>query len=108
MEQWREFGNYEVSNIGRIRRAVGGAGCRAGRIIAQWVTRKHATVLLWHDGKSKHHSVADLVAHCFIGLKPQGWEVNHIDGDPLNNSVENLEYCTDRKSTRLNYSQVRI
>jgi hypothetical protein len=33
-----------------------------------------------------------LVALAFLGPCPDGQEVRHLDGDPLNNRVDNLEY----------------
>lgn len=35
-----------------------------------------------------------LVATHFIGAKPRNHEINHKDGDKLNNSVSNLEFCS--------------
>jgi hypothetical protein len=39
-----------------------------------------------------------LVAEAFIGPRPAGHDVAHADGDPLNNSVENLRYATRRQN----------
>ena len=46
------------------------------------------------NGRNVHHYVHDLVADAFIGQKPDGKEVNHIDGVKTNNVWTNLEYIT--------------
>lgn len=47
------------------------------------------------NGKSKHERVHTIVAHCFIP-NPKGYKyVNHIDSNKQNNSLENLEWCTN-------------
>lgn len=46
------------------------------------------------DGKSKRIQISRLVAEHFIP-NPEGLpEVNHKDECPLNNTVQNLEWCT--------------
>ena len=48
---------------------------------------------MWKDGKEKTWLVHRLVALAFIP-KVDGKEcINHIDGNPKNNRVENLEWC---------------
>ena len=37
-----------------------------------------------------HH----LVAEAFIGARPQGFQLNHLDGVKANNAAKNLEYTT--------------
>lgn len=38
--------------------------------------------------------VHKLVAEAFLGPRPVGYQVAHLDGNPANNGVENLTYCT--------------
>jgi len=52
----------------------------------------YKTVLLNDDNKYKTISVHRIVCLAFLG--PSDLEVNHIDGDPSNNHISNLEYVT--------------
>ena len=40
------------------------------------------------------------MAEAFIGEIPDGWVVNHINADPTDNRVENLEICTQAQNIR--------
>lgn len=46
------------------------------------------------DGSSVDFLVHDLVARTFLGPRPPGARIRHIDGNKLNNSVINLMYVT--------------
>ena len=39
-------------------------------------------------------SVHQMVAECYLGPCPKGFEVDHIDGDKDNNHISNLQYLT--------------
>ena len=45
--------------------------------------------------------IHDLVAKVFLGERPQGHDIDHRDGNKLNNSVSNLHYVT-RKENQMN------
>ena len=49
---------------------------------------------LWKNGVCQTFSIHRLVAKAFIPNPNNYPVVNHIDGNPLNNKVENLEWCT--------------
>ena len=110
-EIWKsihEYENiYEVSNLGRVRTAEGKTteSMRHGtrhwkqRVLKQKIDKNgYKRVTLWKNKKSKDFLVHRLVALNFLP-KLKGKEfVNHIDGTPSNNRVENLEWCTSREN----------
>lgn len=52
----------------------------------------HLTVVLGH--KAGGSMVHTLVARTFLGPRPPGQDVRHLDGNPCNNRVDNLAYGT--------------
>ena len=57
-------------------------------------------VLLTENGKSKWYLTHRLVASTYIP-NPQNYQfVNHIDGNKLNNNINNLEWCTRSYNTK--------
>lgn len=81
-------GCYDVSSDGQVRR------CGAARPLAQQILKGYKAAHLWRDGRRTRCAVHALVAAAFIGVKPDGHEINHLDGDRGNNRVSNLEYVT--------------
>jgi|TARA_R110000787_G_scaffold112665_1_gene221583 hypothetical protein len=60
------------------------------RIAKTFLTRGYKIVSI----SGVHCKVHRLVALAFLGTCPTGNEVHHIDGDRVNNKLENLEYVT--------------
>jgi hypothetical protein len=46
----------------------------------------------------KTRSVHSLVAETFLGNRPNGYDIDHKDGNKLNNSVENLHYVLRKEN----------
>lgn len=59
----------------------------------------YAQVNLYVSGMCTHFSVHQLVALVFIGVCPEGYTVNHKDGNKLNNHWTNLEYVSYSSNT---------
>jgi hypothetical protein len=100
-------GFYQVSSIGRIR--------SISRKVRNGVGFKLTTerILKWHNdgngyfytclsvrGSMKYPKIHKLVAESFLGDRPKGFQINHIDGNKSNNAVCNLEYCSSRDNIR--------
>jgi len=89
-EEW-----YEASDLGNIKRVKNGQGTIGGNTLVPCVSdRGYYIVCLCKNGKQKTPKVHHLVAGAFIGKRKDGMEVNHKDGDKLNNHPKNLEYVT--------------
>lgn len=98
-------GIYEASTHGRIRTKEGKATWSSRfncprvweqrilkpKICTNKYGRQDARVELYKNNSHKTHLVSRLVAYTFLSEAHDGLTVNHIDGNPLNNHVENLE-----------------
>jgi len=81
--------NYEVSNAGDIR------NIQTGKILAKnTMGAGYYKADLWQNGKRKQTSIHRVVAESFLGFPDCAMEVNHKDGNKLNNHVSNLEWVT--------------
>lgn len=50
-----------------------------------------------------HNMLHNLVAEAIYGTKPKGYQVNHKDGNKLNNYPGNLEYVTQKENLQHAY-----
>ncbi len=100
-EQWKAtpFPNYEVSNLGRVRRSMPGKGTFAGRLLrAGRGGVGYLTVAPVIDGRNVTHCVHVLVALAFCQPVEGARFVNHRDGNKSNNHATNLEWVTQKQN----------
>lgn len=112
-EIWREIpgweGFYEVSDMGSVRsmeRTIyahyGPTGEYQGRTWKSRVLKQtidyqgYPFVKLHRSSTNEHHRIAvhALVARTFIGPRPEGMQVRHLNGNSSDPRVENLAYGT--------------
>ena len=104
-ERWRPvvgFDGYEVSDQGRVLswKLSGRARVRAASPrLRKPVPDKdgYMTVILRRDGKSFCAKIAVLVLTAFVGPKPKGKEVRHLNGRRGDNALSNLRWGTQRE-----------
>lgn len=93
-------GLYEVSNFGRVRSCTRSARRQTGKILKP-IDRGlgYRNVCLYKSKTNrKLHRVHRLVAQAFIPNPENKPYVNHIDNNPSNNRVSNLEWCTPKEN----------
>lgn len=100
-EEWRTIPGhekYQVSNCGQIKsfhyKGIG----RFLKVRLYGAHTKYYHVALTTNKKMKTFSVHSLVALIFIGDRPEGLVIDHIDNNPLNNHVDNLQYITNKRN----------
>lgn len=101
MEIWKDIVGYEnlyqVSSLGRIR----SLRFNKIRILKNSINRQgYMRVNLFKDKVALTCSVHQLVGINFIENPLCKEQVNHIDGNKLNNCVENLEWSSSLENVR--------
>lgn len=125
-EEWKEIpyfeGIYEASTWGRIRTVEGKVTIRADgrkrvwkqRILKLKKQKRHNgkedkydyIVTLWKDGIPNYFLVSRLIASTFIDdYLYSEMTVNHIDGNPSNNNVTNLEWLTRSENVKQGFDE---
>jgi len=61
---------------------------------------------LYKNSERTRFQVHRLVAHCYIPNPDNLPEINHKDGNPLNNCIENLEWVTRAQNIQHSYDEL--
>lgn len=94
---WREVPGwpYEASSAGELRSS------RTGRILRPVMTAKGYQCCTFQVDKVRRNvRIHRAIVEAWIGPIPKGYEVNHIDGNKVNNAPSNLEIVTSLENNR--------
>ena len=107
MELWKPLarweGIYEISSIGRVKRIDGNNCAKIGHIMGTNLINGYPVVRLRYKGRTERKTVHTHVLESFIGPRPLGMQINHINGIRHDNRLENLEYCTPQENIQHSY-----
>lgn len=104
-EKWVDLdfipGTYEISNKGKVRNKVTGLILKTG--IDRYGYEK---INLSIKGKKYYTTIHRLVARAFLPAIPDKTQVNHKDGNKLNNHVDNLEWVNAKENVGHSYEKL--
>ena len=95
--------SYDVSNFGRARSYAGNG---RGRLTKPKMLKGQITKLGYYsyqlrfNKKRKNKFAHHLVLETFISDKPNGLQCAHLDGNPLNNKLSNLKWCSQSENQK--------
>lgn len=106
-EVWKEIpgfnGVYEISNVGNLRNS------KTGKIIKPYINNTGYYIYnLWQKGKQYKFLAHRLIAQAFIPNPNNYPEIDHIDGKPENNRVENLRWVTHKENSNTEIRKKRL
>lgn len=111
-EKWQDiqqFEGYEVSNLGKVRgkdrfvKRTTGLCFIKGKELKQIFNKKGYPEVRFRKKGTHTRLVHRLVANAFIPNIYNKPQVNHIDGNKLNNSANNLEWSTNSENQKHAY-----
>lgn len=87
-------GVYTISDTGEV------FSVKNGIVLKTQPRNGYECVCLSLNGKRQYPNVHRLVAIAFIDNQDNKEQVNHIDGNKMNNNASNLEWCTHSENMK--------
>lgn len=106
-EIWKQVkgyeGLYEVSNLGNVKRVGSFRGVNKKYLNGHFLTpvdngKGYFRIKLTANNKSKRVMLHRIIAEAFIPRIEGKNVVNHINHNKQDNSIENLEWCTQSEN----------
>lgn len=104
-EQWKEVsgfsGRYAVSDLGRVRvlRHTYKSAWPVGHVLSPHTDPNgYLSVCLYSKSKARRIAIHTIVLTAFVGVRPEGQECRHRDGNKTNNRLGNLSWATHREN----------
>lgn len=85
-------GRYEVTDTGAVISLRYRGSTKPKPLSVKGTAAGYPTVSLHRDGRMERAYVHRLVADAFLGPKPPGAQVLHLNGIPTDNRLQNLAY----------------
>jgi len=101
METWKtitDYPKYKVSNMGNVLGAH-------GKALKPYDRKNNGYLSAWIAGRN--FTIHSLVMREFVGIRPAGMVINHINGIKWDNRLENLEYCTQSHNIKEDFIHKR-
>lgn len=103
-EIWEKINNlpYEISLQGVVRRQLESKFCKKNKThVKPYINNKgYSCINLYKEGKCYKYQIHRLLAISFIPNPDNLPVINHKDGNPLNNALDNLEWCTQSQNLK--------
>ena len=108
----KDFDGYFINELGEVKSTRAYKGTKEKILKSSKNQQGYKTISMIKDGKVYTKTLHRLLAITYIP-NPNNYPcINHIDGNILNNSLDNLEWCTygynEKEAYRLGLKQSRI
>ena len=104
-EAWKaipEYSIYQISTFGRVKNT------KTNNILTPTKPYNgYLQVHLCQNGKKISKCIHQLMGVAFLGPRPKGFEINHIDGNRENNYLNNLEFIPWKENRRKRISPLK-